>query len=71
MQPINPKPLNLIAIARQSVFGFINLAMEEKYPISFNTDGKLTTCIINGDKELLKKEFGNLITNSKTHNPDG
>ncbi len=71
MQPINPKPVNLVAIARQSVVDFINLGMEEKYPIEWNTDEALTTCVINGDKELLKRAIGNLITNSQTHNPDG
>jgi signal transduction histidine kinase len=71
MQPINPKPVNLVAVARQSVVDFINLGMEEKYPIEWNTDEELTTCVINGDKELLRRAIGNLITNSQTHNPDG
>ena len=30
MQPIHPEPVNLVAIARQSVVDFINLDMEEK-----------------------------------------
>lgn len=71
MQPINPKPVNLIAVARQSVVDFINLDMDEKYPIEWNTDEALTACVINGDKELLRRAIGNLITNSQTHNPDG
>lgn len=71
MQPINPKPVNLVAAARQSVVDFINLGMEENYPIEWNTDEALTACIINGDKELLRRAIGNLITNSQTHNPDG
>lgn len=71
MQPINPKPVNLVAVARQSVVDFINLDMEEKYPIEWNTDEALTACVINGDKELLQRAIGNLITNSQTHNPDG
>ena len=71
MQPINPKPVNLVAVARQSVVDFINLGMEEKYPIEWNTDEELATCVINGDKELLRRAIGNLITNSQTHNPDG
>jgi signal transduction histidine kinase len=45
--------------------------MEEKYPIEWNTDEALTACAINGDKELLRRAIGNLITNSQTHNPDG
>lgn len=71
MQPINPKPVNLVAVARQSVVDFINLDMDEKYPIEWNTDEALTACVINGDKELLRRAIGNLITNSQTHNPDG
>ena len=71
MQPIHTEPVNLVAIARQSVVDFINLDMEEKYPIEWNTDEALTACVINGDKELLRRAIGNLITNSQTHNPDG
>ena len=52
MQPIHPEPVNLVAIARQSVVDCINLGMEEKYPIEWNTDEALTACVINGDKEL-------------------
>lgn len=71
MQPIHPKPVNLVAVARQSVVDFLNLGIEEKYPIEWNTEESLTACIINGDKELLRRAIGNLITNSQTHNPDG
>ena len=71
MQPINPKPVNLVAIARQSVVDFLNLGIGKKYPIEWNTDETLTACVINGDKELLRRAIGNLITNSQTHNPDG
>jgi len=39
--PIHPEPVNLVAIARQSVVDFINLDMEEKYPIEWNTDEAL------------------------------
>ena len=71
MQPIDPKPVNLVAVARQSVVDFINLGMEEKYPIEWNTDEALPACVINGDKELLRRAIGNLITNAQAHNPDG
>jgi len=36
--------------------------LEEKYPIEWNTDEALTACVINGDKELLRRANGNLIT---------
>ena len=71
MQPMDPRPVNLIAIARQSVVDFINSDMEEKYPIEWKTDDTLTACIIKGDRELLRRAIGNLITNSQAHNPDG
>ena len=71
MQPIDPKPVNLVAIARQSVVDFINLGMGGKYPIEWNTEEALTACVINGDKELLRRAIGKLITNCQTHNPDG
>ena len=71
MQPLDPKPVNLVAVARQSVVDFINLGMEEKYPIEWNTDETLTACVINGDKKLLLRAVGNLIANAQTHNPKG
>ncbi len=71
MQPINPAPVNLVAIARQSVVDFMNLDMEEKYSIEWKTADDITACVINGDKELLRRAIGNLITNSQVHNPDG
>ena len=71
MQPVDPKPVNLVAAVRQSVVDFLNLDMDEKYPIEWSTEEALTACVINGDKELLKRAVGNLITNSQAHNPDG
>src|SRR5699024_12842878 len=71
MQPLHPKPVNLVAIARQGVVDFINLGMEEKYPIEWNTDEALTACIINGDKELMRGAMENICTNSQTPNPYG
>lgn len=71
MQPINPVPVNLVAAARQSVVDFMNLDMEEKYPIEWKTAEDLTACVIQGDKELLRRAIGNLITNAQVHNPEG
>lgn len=71
MQPMNPKPVNLVAVARQSVVDFLNLGLEEKYPIQWRTDEELTVCMIKGDKDLLCRAIGNLITNAQTHNPGG
>ena len=71
MQPLEPKPVNLVAVARQSVVDFINLDIEEKYPVEWDTDETLTACVIDGDKELLRRAIGNLLTNSQVHNPNG
>ena len=71
MHPINPVPVNLVAAARQSVVDFMNLDMEEKYPIEWKTAEDLTACVIQGDKELLRRAIGNLITNAQVHNPEG
>lgn len=71
MQPINSALVNLVAVARQSVVDFMNLDMEEKYPIEWKTAEDLTACVIHGDKELLRRAIGNLITNAQVHNPDG
>ena len=38
MQPINPAKQNLIAIVRQVVVDFINMYIEDKYPIEWQTD---------------------------------
>ncbi len=49
----------------------MNLDMDEKYPIEWKTDDRFTACVINGDKELLQRAIGNLLTNSQVHNPNG
>ena len=71
MQPFHKEPVNLVAAARQSAVDFMNLDMEEKYPLTWNTSETLTACIITGDKELLQRAIGNIITNARTHNPQG
>lgn len=71
MQPINPAKQNLIAIVRQVVVDFINMDIEDKYPIEWQTDETLTVCPVNADKDLLKRAVGNLIQNSINHNEQG
>lgn len=71
MQPINPVKQNLIAIVRQVVVDFINMDIEDKYPIEWQTDETLSVCPVNADKDLLKRAVSNLIQNSINHNEQG
>lgn len=71
MQPINPKRQNLIAVIRQVVADFINMNIDEKYAIEWETDEALTSCITNIDKVLIKRAVSNLIQNSMNHNEQG
>lgn len=71
MQPINTAKQNLIAIVRQVVVDFINMDIEDKYPIEWETDEALTICPVNADKDLLKRAISNLIQNSINHNEKG
>lgn len=71
MQPVNPVKQNLVAIVRQVVVDFINMDIEDKYPIDWQTDEALTVCSVNADKDLLKRAVSNLIQNSINHNEQG
>lgn len=71
MQPINAAKQNLIAIVRQVVVDFINMDIEESYPIKWETEEALTVCLVNADKALLKRAVSNLIQNSINHNEQG
>ena len=71
MQPINPKKQNLIAVIRQVVVDFINMNIDEKYRIEWETDETLTSCLVYIDKDLIKRAVSNLIQNSINHNEQG
>ena len=71
MQPINPKKQNLIAVIRQVVVDFINMNIDEKYTIEWETDENLTSCPVCIDKDLIKRAVSNLIQNSMNHNEQG
>lgn len=68
MQPINLKKQNLVAIVRQVVVDFINMDIDDKHPIEWETDENLTVCFVNIDKDLIKRAVSNLIQNSMNHN---
>lgn len=71
MQPIRKKRENAVAIVRQVVVDFINMDIDDRFPIQWETDDALSICCINTDKELLKRAITNLIQNSINHNPNG
>lgn len=71
MQPLHPERQNLIALVRQVVVDFMNLDIEDKYPIVWKTDETITVCPVNADKELVKRAVSNLIQNSINHNEQG
>lgn len=71
MQPINPKKQNMIAIVRQVIVDFMNMDIDDKYPIEWMTADTLTACSVNADKDLMKRAVSNLIQNSINHNEQG
>ena len=71
MQPLSPERQNLIAVVRQVVVDFINMNIDKKYTIEWETDEALTSCTANVDKELIRRAVSNLIQNSINHNEQG
>lgn len=71
MQPLMRKTENAVAIVRQVVVDFMNMDMNDKFPIEWKTNDKLTSCMIDTDKDLLKRAISNLFQNSINHNENG
>ena len=71
MQPLMKKSENAVAIVRQVVVDFINMAVDDRYPIEWKTDEALGVCEIEADRDLLKRAAANLIQNSMAHNEKG
>lgn len=71
MQPVHLKKENMIAVVRQVVADFINMDIDDRYPIEWETDEALTVCPVNADRDLMKRAIGNLIQNSINHNEKG
>lgn len=71
MQPLMKKQENAVALVRQVVVDFMNMDIDDKFPIEWKTDDKLTSYSIDADKDLLKRAISNLIQNSITHNENG
>lgn len=71
MQPASLKPENIVSAVRETVVEFINMPVEEKYRIEWETKETLTVCMACVDKALLKRAVSNLIWNCIHHNEDG
>lgn len=71
MQPLMKKQENAVAIVRQVTADFINMDIDDKFPIEWKTAENISACFINADKALLKRAIANLIQNSMNHNESG
>lgn len=71
MQPLTMKRENAVSIIRQVVVDFMNMNIDDRFPIEWKTADTLTACYINADKDLLKRAVSNLIHNSINHNENG
>ncbi len=71
MQPLSMKQENAVAIVRQVVVDFMNMDIEQRYPIQWETPEDLNVCLIRADRELLMRAVSNLIQNSMNHNEEG
>ena len=71
MQPLKLENLNLTAVLRQAAVDFMNLDLDEKYPVCFHSSGEGAACMLQGDRELLQRAVYNVLSNSQIHNPDG
>ncbi len=71
MQPINKKEVNVVAILRQVVVDFLNIDIDNCYPIEWLIDDNLKVCNIKADKVLIYRAINNLIQNSINHNNNG
>ena len=71
MQPLMKKTENAVAIVRQVVVDFMNMAVDDRFLIEWKTDAALQVCEIEADRELLKRAVANLLQNSMVHNEKG
>lgn len=71
MQPLHPERHNLVSVVRQVVVDFMNLDLDGRHPLTWETDEKLTACPVDIDEDLIKRAVSNLIQNSMNHNEQG
>lgn len=71
MQPLEKKKENAVAVVRQVIVDFLNMDIDEKFPIEWKTKSEFVSCFVNVDKNLIKRALANLIQNSINHNENG
>lgn len=71
MQPLDRSRENAVAIVRQVVVDFINMDIDQKFQMEWVTEESLGVCMIDADRELLKRAVSNLIQNGINHNEEG
>lgn len=71
MQPLHTVLADLIPVVRQTVVDYLNLDLENRYPIEWDTDDSLNMCMSFVDKDLIRRAVSNLIVNAQVHNPQG
>lgn len=71
MQPLMKKQINVVAVVRQVIVDFMNMDIDDRFPIEWTTNDELTVCSIFADKDLLKRAVSNLVQNSINHNENG
>ena len=71
MQPFEKKKENAVALVRQVIVDFLNMDIDEKFPIEWKTKSEFVSCFVNVDKNLIKRALANLIQNSINHNENG
>lgn len=71
MQPFEKKKENAVAVIRQVIVDFLNMDIDEKFPIEWKTKNEFISCFVNVDKNLIKRALANLIQNSINHNENG
>lgn len=71
MQPVRLQRENLVAIVRQVAVDFINMDIEGRYPLEWDTEEALKLCPVQVDKDLVRRAVSNLIQNCQNHNEQG
>ena len=70
MQPLIMRPENAVSVVRQVLVDFMNMDIDDQFPIKWKTAAP-ASCCINADRDLLKRAVANLIQNSINHNESG
>ncbi|MCM1191250.1 MAG: HAMP domain-containing histidine kinase [Butyrivibrio sp.] len=71
MQPVNLREENIVAIVRQTVVDYMNMDIDSRHPIIWEAGEAFTACVVNADRNLMRRAVSNLIQNCIDHNEDG